>query len=184
MQKAMAAQDREVKDITGNFGVVIAFVLPGVVALWGIGYQVPDVVHGWFKRPEATGFLFVVLVSLAVGVFVSGLRWLFFEKVCRSFGLEYPSTDYRRLTSTDAGMRALSFTIEHTYRHYQFNANMAVALMLAYGARLSAGVTRSCSEEIAGLALLVAVVASLLASARSCLGAYYKDLRELDREGG
>lgn len=52
-----------------NFGVIIAYLLPGFVALWGVSYFSPTVAS-WIVAsregsPTVTGFMYVTLASLA-----------------------------------------------------------------------------------------------------------------------
>ena len=63
--------------LVGSFGRTIAFVIPGMIALYALAFFVPSL-HAWFgltQQPTIAGFLFVVLGSIGLGVFVSGIRW-------------------------------------------------------------------------------------------------------------
>jgi hypothetical protein len=70
------------KDVTGkNFGVIIAFLLPGFVLLWGLSYSSKPIAD-WLARSSGSdaatigGFLYSTLASLALGLLVSATRWL------------------------------------------------------------------------------------------------------------
>ncbi len=61
-----------------NFGLLIAYVLPGFVTLWGISHFSPTV-ESWIASsqhgaPTVGGFLYVTLASLAAGLTVSEAR--------------------------------------------------------------------------------------------------------------
>src|SRR5258708_7235024 len=68
-----------------NFGLLIAFLLPGFVALWGISY-VSEPVRSWFGStpdyaPSVGGFLYVTLASIVAGLTVSTVRWIVIDTV-------------------------------------------------------------------------------------------------------
>ena len=57
-----------------NFGLVIAYLLPGFVTLWGLSHFSPTI-QTWLTSsqsgaPSVSGFLYVTLVSLALGLTV------------------------------------------------------------------------------------------------------------------
>lgn len=57
-----------------NFGLLVAFVLPGFTVLWGASYFLETVRHwlaGAGTTPTVGGFMFVTLASVAAGVTVS-----------------------------------------------------------------------------------------------------------------
>ena len=60
------------------FGLAISYLMPGMVALFGLSYRVPDL-RSWFgfvAQHDTTfaGFLFVMVASLGVGVMLSAVR--------------------------------------------------------------------------------------------------------------
>lgn len=117
------------KDHLGkSFGLTIAFLIPGMVALYALSYFMPDL-RTWFglmAEQSATvgGFLFVVVGSIGVGVVVSGVRWF----LCDWFLAPQVSlnTQRRREGETEAAYQAL---IANHYQYYQFYANTSVALV-------------------------------------------------------
>ncbi len=116
------------KDHLGkSFGLTIAFLIPGMVALYALAYFMPEL-RTWFglvsERPTTVGgFLFVVVGSFGVGVIVSGVRWF----LCDRFLAPQVSlnTQRRREGETEAAYQAL---IANHYQYYQFYANTSVAL--------------------------------------------------------
>jgi hypothetical protein len=57
---------------SSNFGLAIAFLVPGFTVLWGVSYFDETVRH-WLSgsstaMPTVGGFLYVTLASLAAGV--------------------------------------------------------------------------------------------------------------------
>jgi hypothetical protein len=135
-------------DLPKSFGLLIAYLLPGVVGLWALSYFAPFI-REWFgaaarTKPEggiegATssvgGFLFVALGSIGVGLFVQAIRWLAYEKLLlvstTRWRRDYPNLNHAaRKTETEAAYAAL---IDNHYRYYQFYSNTSVTLPLLYG---------------------------------------------------
>lgn len=89
------------KDVsTGNFGLLIAFVLPGFIVLWGASYF-SATVRLWLSTADATptvgGFMFGTLASVAAGVTVSTVRWLVIDKIRDWTGIRQPPWNFSRL---------------------------------------------------------------------------------------
>ena len=111
----------------GSFGRTIAFVIPGMIALYALGFLEPSL-HSWFgltQPPTIAGFLFTVLASIGVGVFVSGIRyaaldWLLMPKVELNHG-------DRKDHNTEVAFQAL---VANHYQFYQFHTNSAVSISL------------------------------------------------------
>jgi hypothetical protein len=128
--------DDAVKDISANFGLVVAFLLPGFVGLWGFSLHYGPLQNLFEVAEESEtsigAFLFVVLASLAMGVFVSGLRWSILDCINEHSGLPKPNLDYKKLIEKEGALKAYDFFNENCYRYYQFYGNMAVAFLGAY----------------------------------------------------
>ena len=126
------------KDITDkNFGVVIAFWLPGVILLWGLSYSYPGVSR-WLNQasgsesPSVGGFLYLTLASLAVGLIVSAVRWMIVDKFLQCVtGLREPQFDFGKLKDKEAFAVFLG-VVENHYRFYQYYSNTLVAVMSAF----------------------------------------------------
>lgn len=124
-----------------SFGLIIAFLLPGFIGLCGYSAFSPTLTV-WLSaepsiEPRLSGFLYVVLGSLAVGLIISAVRWGVIDTLHHATGLTRPDFDYRRLTDH---LLAYQLAVEHNYRYFQFYANTAVANLwfftchqLAYG---------------------------------------------------
>ena len=114
-----------------NFGLLIAYVLPGFVVVWQLGTYSP-VIRPWLETgdpgsPTVGGFLYVTLASIAAGLMVSALRWLVLDTIHHRTGVERPVWDFSRLPWK---LRAFEEVVENHYRHYQFYGNMLVAIVL------------------------------------------------------
>ncbi|NQT12021.1 MAG: hypothetical protein HQ582_04700, partial [Planctomycetes bacterium] len=81
-----------------NFGLLIAYVLPGFVALSGLSLFSPTVM-AWLHGvpdgcPTAAGFLYVTLASIGIGMTVNALRWLTLDSLHHRTGVHYPAWDF------------------------------------------------------------------------------------------
>jgi hypothetical protein len=124
------------KDVsTGNFGLLIAFLLPGFVVLWGVSYFSPTVrlwLSGAGQTPNVGGFMFVTLASVAAGVTVSTVRWLVIDTIHHWTGLPQPAWDFSRFQDRVGAYNVLN---DIHYKFYQSHANGLVALAFVYLAR-------------------------------------------------
>ena len=121
---------------TNNFGLLIAYVLPGFTCLWGLSY-VSGTVRSWLSTtptdaPTVGGFLYVTLASIAPGLTVSTIRWAVIDTIHHRTGIPRPEWDFSHLQEKVAAFEAL---VEIHYRYHQFNAGVFLSLLFAYGAR-------------------------------------------------
>ncbi|QDT45192.1 hypothetical protein Pan241w_53110 [Gimesia alba] len=122
------------KDVyTGNFGLLIAFVLPGFVVLWGVSYF-SETIRLWLSgtTPTIAGFMFGTLASVAAGVTVSTVRWLVIDKIHHWTGIRQPPWNFSRL---GLNVEAYNVLNDIHYKFYLFHANGLVALFFVYVAR-------------------------------------------------
>lgn len=158
------------EDLAKAFSPLIAFVLPGLIGLYGLSFRLP-VVRVWFgtaadKETTVGGFFFVLLASLAVGLLLSGLRCLVLD-CCMP---KRPTFDYSKRGS-DQVERALADIRAQHYAYYQFYANTLCALAVAFVVWQTA--TRPAWTAFWGTLLpLIALAPVLLWSARDCLKKY------------
>ena len=129
-------------DVTGrNFGLLIAYVLPGFVSLCGMA-ELSPVVKNWLvtgsmtnhTAPTVGGFLYLTLASVAAGMTVSTFRWAVIDRLHHATGIKRPKWNDAVLQEKLDAFEAL---VENHYRYYQFYANMVVALVLLLAARLA-----------------------------------------------
>ena len=162
-----------VKDVTtSNFGLLIAFVLPGFVLLWGIA-PFSQTVTNWLTHthsdaPTVGGFLYVTLASVGLGQLVSTLRWLLVDSLHHRTGITPPTWSFRELRSKEAS-GAFERLVDDHYRFYQFHANGFVALTLAF---LAHGMAAGFS--VAGFIAVLLCDALLFAGSRDTLSRYYR----------
>jgi hypothetical protein len=165
-----------VRSYTETFGVSIAFIAPGVVVIWGIA-QHSDTVRQWFgSAAEAEvsvgGFLFVLLASLAMGVFVQGIRWALINPLVHLTGVEKKNLDHSEWRDAEK-LAAFTRTVEDFYRYYQFYSNMIVATLIAYALWLNSGGVWPWERPLT-LVLGLPVLVVLFLSARNSMDNYLK----------
>lgn len=118
-----------------SFGLVIAFLVPGMIGLYAASLHVP-LLQDWFAaagRAQTTvgGFLFITIASSGAGVFLSGVRWYLLEaRIRRAVGV---STEHdvanRRDTQTELVYQNVR---QHHYDYYLFYSNTLVALVVLW----------------------------------------------------
>lgn len=129
------------KDLSDkSFGLLIAYVLPGFVALWGV-QPLSDTVEAWlYPSPTIPAGLeslfFVGLASVTAGLSVSALRWALIDTFHHCTGLARPEWDDTNLPDR---LAAFDTVVEAHYRYYQFYSNMAVVLPLAVTVHVLSG---------------------------------------------
>jgi hypothetical protein len=128
-------------EVTGqNFGLLIAYVIPGFVSLAAVG-QCSPAITGWL-RVSATpdnaatvgGFLYVTLASVGAGITVSTVRWAVIDSLHHWTGIRRPPWDDSKLQDKLEAYQAL---VENYYRYYQFYSNMLVAVLTVFLGRLA-----------------------------------------------
>ena len=181
------------KEVTDkNFGVLIAFWLPGFLLLWGLSFSRPEIAAWLSKSSEPGGptvgnFLYVTLASLAAGLIVSAFRSLFIDNlfsICGRLGgplsgLKRPKLDLSSVTKKDT-LAAFNAAVDNYYRYYQYYANTFVAVAIAFIAYGLEG-----QGWLSQLTIVVAVIEStlLLASANSNYRFYQAALEILASKG-
>lgn len=160
-----------------TFGPLIAYLIPGATVLVGLSPFVPAV-QGWLAadpaaQPTLGVVLFLSLAALAVGMTVSAVRWAVVDAVHARTGLPPPDLDFARLPGRVEEFRLL---IDIHYRHYQFHANMVVAVAAAYLAhRLDVGLAAPGPLDLAA----AAVEPVFFLTSRDNLRKYYTRTRQL-----
>ena len=121
------------RDISAdNFGLFIAYVLPGFTALQGIPFLHGSTAWG---TPGAVAdasfadFLSGTVEAVAAGLTVSTVRWLVVDTLHHRTGLTPPAWNFAAL---EKGSGAFELLIQIHYRYYKVYANMVVALLCAY----------------------------------------------------
>lgn len=162
------------RDVTNqNFGYLIAYVLPGFVALWGLSYLSPTV-EGWLgiaspEGPTVGGFLYVTIGSVGAGLLSSTVRWMVIDTLHHHTGLRKPEWDFAKFANR---VEAFSRLVADHYAYYKFYGNSLIALLFAWVCRrLSLGFFQ---ETLSWLDLgFVALIVILFIGSRDTIGKYY-----------
>jgi len=166
-----------------NFGLLIAYVIPGLIVVWGISYLSPTVA-GWLgtvpaNAPTVGGFLYVTIASVAAGMLVSALRWLVIDTIHHRTGLPPPTWDFGRLR--DQMSPFLTF-VEHNYRYYQFYSGTLLSLVFVYGVR-RAVLPTTATGLLADTMILILLGALCFVGSRDALRRYYERVNQLQGSG-
>jgi hypothetical protein len=130
------------KEITDkNFGVIIAFLLPGALLLWmlSLSHLGNAEIGAWVKSvsdPSVSGFLYVTLASLALGLIISAVRWAVIDQILRGYYFlrhrkDLPKIDFSKL-SDPSMFGAFQGANENHYRYYQYYSNTLVAIVVGF----------------------------------------------------
>lgn len=122
-----------------NFGILIAYLVPGFTTLLGVSYF-SDTVATWLTGaspdgPTIGGFLYITIASVAAGMTCSAIRFHIIDRIHAWTGITHPAWDFSKLADRVAAYDTL---IEIHYNYYKFHANGLVALVIFYVARQSA----------------------------------------------
>lgn len=149
-----------------NFGLLIAYVLPGFTAIQGLpllsGAPMVWATAGSEASPTLPSLLSGTVEAIAVGLTVSTVRWLLIDTLHHRTGLRAPPWDFALL---EKNVAAFELLVHIHYRYYKFYANMVVALAWAY-------VSRGYALGPRGLVYWLLAALFLLAS-RDALRKYY-----------
>jgi hypothetical protein len=164
--------------VSGNFGLLVAYLIPGASVLWGLSLFSPPLALLFAATPPDAptigGFLYLTVASLAAGMTINAIRWAIVDTIHARTGLAMPALDFSKLGSNVEAFRLL---IEIHYQHYQWFSNSLVAVAIAYGAyRVHLGIHGGWGWTDAG-ALLVEIV--FFAASRDTRRNYYDRARQL-----
>jgi hypothetical protein len=116
-----------------NFGLAIAFWLPGFVLLWGLSYSLPEA-RIWLSSSESADptigrFLYATVASLILGLLVSAVRWVVIDHILQFFE-PAPAIDFSKLKKRET-LEAFTAAVENHYRYYQYYSNLLIAIILS-----------------------------------------------------
>lgn len=144
------------KDITStSFGLVIAFLLPGLAGLYSLTFW-SDTARGIFRRFETAQsdvglFLLVLLAALMLGLQITVVRWLIFERLI-SRRERLKSSDFSSLGKNETTLVAFRAAVDEHYRYHQFWGGMTVVIPFAY----VGWIVESC-DSLMGVVVLLSV---------------------------
>ena len=109
----------DIKDLTAStFGLLIAYLLPGLLALYTLSLWFTPLspIFTTFTEAESTAGLFVLVLlgGLLLGVELTAFRWVVFECwICRRERLQ--ASDFERLAD-EKRMAAFRIAVDEHYR--------------------------------------------------------------------
>ncbi|MEO0629978.1 MAG: hypothetical protein AAFY46_04530 [Planctomycetota bacterium] len=164
---------------TRHFGLLIAYIAPGFIGLWGASYIHPDLrdllLGPETEGPSLGGFLYVTVASIASGMLANAVRWASLDSLHHATGLKRPDWNDGMLHDR---VTAYEWLVENHYRHYQFYGNTWVTLLFAWLCWRSSIAEAQTSfgglDATAGFALAVLALGS-----RSTLARYYRRVERL-----
>lgn len=158
---------------------MVAYLLPGFIALAGIARLVPAVAR-WLQptlEQGGTGLgppVYAVLAATAVGMVLSCFRWILIDHAHHLAGVRAPQWDVDRL---EARLAAFSTLVEYHYRYYQFYANTLIAVAVTYLIYRIVGGAEPLGI-VSDLGVFV-LCAALFAGSRDALKKYYTRTEQL-----
>ncbi|MFI6155873.1 hypothetical protein ACIBCA_24670 [Kitasatospora sp. NPDC051170] len=166
----------QAKDFTiSTFGLLIAYLLPGFLVLYGVSFWSPQV-EGLFNTFRAAKSdvglsLLMLMASLTAGLILSPMRHLLYEVWCRFGAAKLESADFQKLG--EAGkLDSFRTVVDEHYRHHQFYGHCSLAIL-----PVAAGLVRTQGSHSTNGAWLVslssvAVEAALIYAARNTYKKY------------
>ncbi|MCA9078463.1 MAG: hypothetical protein KDA93_25775 [Planctomycetaceae bacterium] len=153
---------------TKNFGLLIAYVLPGFTLLWGASHH-SNTLQTWLGQtsaelPTVGGFLYVTLGSIAAGMTASTLRWLLIDTLHQWTGLQQPVWDFTQLAER---VSAFDRLIEIHYHYYLWHGNMSIALVGAFVMRWTAD-----GVHIGEAVMVIPLIGLFIVASRDALAKY------------
>jgi hypothetical protein len=155
-----------------QFGLIVAYLLPGFIALGGFALLMPEVA-GWLQPIEGQSGLapsvYTLLAATVLGMILSCIRWLFVDHLLAWTGIRAPEL---RLEHLERRLAAFDYFVEYHYRYYQFYANTLIAILWTYALNRAFSTSPLLGPLTdVGTTLLCAV---LFAGARDALRKYYR----------
>ena len=172
---------------SNQFGLMVAYLLPGFIGLAGIMPFAP-VVSTWLQplnqaQASLGAPVYAVLAATTIGMIASCFRWLLLDHLHHWTGVKPPAWDDDRLSDR---VVAFDYLVDNHYRYYQFFANTLVAVLFSYSVnRLMR------TSSLLGLGsdfFIVILCATLFMGSRDSLSKYYARTSQLmgtlTRKGG
>ena len=159
----------EVTLLDRGFSLTIAFLLPGLITLFGAA-TVDPTVQTWFgvaqTGPTFVGLLFVLFAALALNLVITAVRWFLFEYISWPFGSIIPAAPaFDQKKRKDLKVQFIDLRHQFYY-HYLAYSNAAVAILLgALAWRLLGAEAPALNTTLAvfGIALVTSVILALAA---------------------
>jgi hypothetical protein len=162
-----------------NFGLLVAYLVPGFVILWGLGYH-SVTVRAWLavmpqNAPTVGDLFYATIASVACGMIANVFRWAIIDTIHHRTGIRMPNWDFSLLKDR---LAAYEFLVELHFRYHQFFGNVLIALVFTYIAYRSPFTDWMKHWGPMDLGFVVVCVVLFLGS-RNALANYYRRAGEL-----
>jgi hypothetical protein len=119
---------------TKNFGLVVAYLVPGFIGLAGAVPLFP-VIGTWLQPVQQgeMGFgppIYALIAAAAVGLIISCFRWLSVDQIHHWTGVRRPVWDDSQLERV---LSSFDYLVQSHFRYYEFCGNTLIASLWAYG---------------------------------------------------
>ena len=163
-----------------NFGLVVAYLVPGFVILWGFSFH-SATVFAWLNGPAQSAptvgdLFYATLAAVGCGMTANVFRWAIIDTIHHRTGVRLPRWDFSLLRQERLG--GYELLVELHYRYYQFFANMLISLAftyVAYRSRPGGWLAHWGTMDIG----IVIVCVVLFLGSRDALKKYYRRAGEL-----
>lgn len=153
-----------------QFGLIVAYVLPGFVGLLGLAPIFPAIA-GWLRPVGTDGIasaMYAVLAAAAIGSVVSCFRWLLLDRIHALTGVKRPALDDRHLPQV---LAAFDYLVQNHFRYYEFCGNTLVAIIASYALNRFSGRVAFLGLGTDFVVLIIGI--ALFAASRNALANYY-----------
>ena len=164
-----------------NFGLVIAYMIPGFSATYALASHVGTIdalLGGPGRVPSTASVVPLLLIAVAIGIVINAISWVVIRPVIHRCGVREESGLVNKKLSNEDRLR-YDQIVEATFRYHQFYSNMLVAVVLL-GPMWLLSPRQSIILRIASFLLTVMV---LFLAARNALQQFYTGLSKLCDEG-
>jgi hypothetical protein len=156
-----------------DFGLVIAYVIPGFTFLLGCSNQT-HMVHGLPLFVDSSSvslpsLVLLIFLAVASGLIVQTIRWLLVDSIHHHTGIKPGSWDFKKLSGQ---MTAFEGLTENHYRFYQFYSGMVVSIIWILVSRIAVDGVIFDSTNF----LLVGLTVLMFLGSRDTLHKYYQRL--------
>ena len=161
-----------------QFGLIVAYLLPGFVGLVGFVPLVPAI--GQWLQPVSQGDMgfgppiYALMAATVVGKVISCFRWVLVDQLHHRMGIKPPQWEDRRL---DELLGGFDYLVQNHFRYYEFSAGMLIASLWAYLVNriMQTSPILGTGTDL-GMVILIAV---LFVSSRDAMQKYYSRSQRL-----
>lgn len=158
-----------------EFGLVIAYLIPGFLGLYALAGRVEAIkalVGGEQKVPQAASIIPLILLALAVGITINATSWALLRPLIGLSGVKRPARlDYTKIKPEQIPLYNL--IVESNFRYHQFYGNVLVAIIMLAPVWLASPLA---TNVLRNLSFFFVVVILFLAARDSLQRAYKRML--------